>query len=69
MQHFDALTHALEGWFDHPLCDLPGPLHRRVVQEFSPMPWDALSASQRRSVALQWDYQHDPATEQDQKYW
>ena len=33
------------------------------------MPWDKLSADQRRSVALQLDYQHDPATEQDQKFW
>ncbi len=33
------------------------------------MPWDKLSADQRRSVTLQLDYQHDPATKQDQKYW
>ena len=69
MEHFDALSHALEGWFDHSLCDLPGPLHQRVVQEFFPMPWDTLSASQRRSVALQLDYQHDPTTAQDRKFW
>jgi hypothetical protein len=36
---------------------------KRVVQEFFPMPWDKLSADQRRSVALQLDYQHDPAME------
>lgn len=69
MEHFDALSHALEGWFDHPLCDLPGPLHHRVVKEFFPMPWDTLSASQRRSLALQLDYQNDPATAQDRKFW
>jgi len=33
------------------------------------MPWDKLSADQRRSVTLQLDYQHDPATEQEQKFW
>lgn len=33
------------------------------------MPWDKLGADQRRSVALQMDYQHDPATEQNQKFW
>ena len=33
------------------------------------MPWDKLSADQRRGVALQLDYQHDPATKQDQKFW
>ncbi len=33
------------------------------------MPWDALSPDQRRSVAAQWDYQHDPAMESDRQYW
>jgi len=66
---FDPLTFALEGWFDRRLCDLPEVLRERVEQEFFPMPWDTLSADQRRSVALQWDYQHDPATAQDQKIW
>ena len=33
------------------------------------MPWDNLSADGRRSVALQLDYQHDPAMEQDRQFW
>ena len=33
------------------------------------MPWDHLSAEQRRTVTLQLDYQHDPATEQDRQFW
>ncbi len=69
MSEFDALTLALEEWFDTPLCDLPDALRKRVEQEFFPMPWDNLSADQRRSAALQLDYQNDPATEQDQQYW
>lgn len=69
MSGFDSLTWAFEGWFDRPLRDLPEELRKRVEREFSPMPWDSLSANQRRSVALQFDYQHDPATEQDQKFW
>ncbi len=66
---FDSLTLALEDSFNQPLADLPDTLRQRVEQEFFPMPWDNLSADQRRSVALQLDYQHDPATEQDQKFW
>jgi hypothetical protein len=66
---FDSLTLALEDWFDTPLCDLPESLRLRVKKEFFPMPWDGTSADQRRSVALQLDYQHDPATESDQQYW
>lgn len=69
MADFDALTWALEDWFDKPLRDLPEAMRQRVEQEFFPMPWDSLSADQRRSVALQLDYQHDPATAQDQQYW
>ena len=69
MTTFDALTFAFEDWFDTPLCDLPSALRDRVEQDFFPMPWDKLSPDQRRSVALQLDYQHDPATEQDQKFW
>ncbi len=69
MEPFDALTLALKGWFDRRLDDLPEALRERVEQDFSPMPWDTLSADQRRSVALQRDYQHDPATAQDQKFW
>ena len=69
MTTFDALTLALENWFDTPLCDLPETLRCRVEQEFPPMPWDSLSADQRRDVTLQLDYQDDPATEQDRKFW
>lgn len=69
MSTFDALTLALEEWFDTPLSDLPEALFRRVEQEFSPMPWDKLSADQRRSIALQLDYQHDPATAQERQFW
>ncbi len=69
MEHFDALSRALEGWFDRPLGDLSDATRKRVEQEFSPMPWDQLTADQRRSVALQLDYQHDPATEQDRQFW
>ena len=69
MGNFDSLTWAFEDWFDTSLCDMPNTLRQRVEQEFYPMPWDKLSANQRHSVALQLDYQHDPATEQDQKFW
>ena len=64
---FDSLALALEDWFDTQLADLPDALRKRVVQEFFPMPWDNLSADQRRSVALQLDYQHDPAMESDRQ--
>lgn len=69
MERFDSLTSALEDWFDRPLSGLPDPLRERVDLEFFPMPWEQLTTDQRRSVALQLDYQHDPATEQDRKFW
>lgn len=69
MEQFDALTQALEDWFDRPLGELPDALRQRVEREFFPMPWEQLSGAQRRSVATQLDYQHDPATEQDRQFW
>ncbi len=69
MSDFDSLTLPLEPWFDTPLCDLPDAIRQRVEEEFFPMPWDDLSAEQRRSGTLQMDYRHDPAIEQDRKFW
>lgn len=69
MSTFDSLTLAFEDWFATALCDLPDNLRQRVKKEFPPVPWDDLAADQRRSGALQMDYQHDPATEEERKYW
>jgi len=69
MPDFESLTIALEACFGLPLGDLPDKLRQRVEQEFFPMSWDKLSVDQRRSLALQMDYKHDPSTEQDQKFW
>ena len=66
---FESLTLALESHFETPLDQLPVALRQRVERELFPMPWDSLTADKRRSVALQLDYQHDPATEQDRQFW
>jgi len=67
--HFESLTNALEKWFTQPLEKLPKELQQRIEQDFSPMPWDRLTGEQRRSLALQWDYQNDPATAKDRQHW
>jgi hypothetical protein len=69
MNTFNPLTLALKDCFETPLCDLPDTLRQRVETDFFPMPWDTLSAAQRREMALQLDYLHDPANEQTQKFW
>ena len=69
MSSFDSLTQAFEGWFDTSMRDLPDVLRRRVERDFFAMPWDDLTAEKRRSVARQWDCQHDPATEQEGQFW
>lgn len=68
-QEFESLTLALEGRFDNNLDDLPEAVRQRVEREFFMKRWDSLSADQRRSVALDWDYRHDPATAQERQYW
>lgn len=67
-QEFESLTLALEAWFDRPRDALPDELSYRVQKEFL-VPWDALKPAQRRDVALQWDYQSDPATQEDRQFW
>lgn len=63
MNNFNSLTKALEDWFDTPLCDLPEELRYRVEDEFSPMPWDKLSPSDRREICEQVDSYDDPSLE------
>lgn len=65
---FESLTLALEEHFDKPLDALPDELRRRAEQEFL-VPWDALAPVQRRAVALQLDYQSDPATREERQFW
>ena len=69
MTNFESLTWALVDWFDKLLVELPESLRQRVEKDFFPFTWEYLSPTQRRSFALQWDYQNDPVTEQDQQYW
>lgn len=67
---FSSLTSALAGWFETPVDDLPSEQWYRVRTDSWLMLWDKLSPSQRREVALQWDYQHDPsnAVEREQAW-
>ena len=69
VSNFDSLTIAFEPWFDVPLADLPPALRERIDEDFAPMPWDSLSPDRRRSVALQLDYQNDPAMETERQFW
>lgn len=67
---FPSLTLALEGWFGKPLEELPEAKRQRIKE--SPVLlalWDQLSPEQRHDAARQWDYQHDPAIEQDRQYY
>ncbi len=67
MNGFSSLTSILADWFDLPRRDLPSAVRQRVEEDLFPLPWDALTANQRRSAALQWDYQNDPATEAERQ--
>lgn len=69
MAPFDSLTLAFEEWFDRPLGDLPEALRARADVALKPFRWEDLTPEQRRTVALQLDYQQDPATEQDRQFW
>ena len=56
MSEYDSLLHALEGYFNIKLDDLPESLRERVERDMYPCPWDHLGPEQRRSLALKIDY-------------
>lgn len=69
MNNFSSLTLALEAWFETPFQDLPEALGQRVEHDLFPLSWDSLSPSQRLIATLQWDYQKDPAMEEERQFW
>ncbi len=66
---FDSLTWALDGWFDKRFRELPGALRQRVKRDFFPKAWGKLTADQRRSVAHEWDFEHDPGSIANRRLW
>ncbi|HET7083625.1 MAG TPA: hypothetical protein VFI23_02570 [Rhizomicrobium sp.] len=64
MSEFLALTSALIGHFERDQAELPAALQKRVTEMFL-VAWDRLSPGQRREVALQSDFENDPACQPD----
>lgn len=69
MPNFESLEKRLDGWFSKSFDELPGLLKRIVIPKFQPFGWDNLDPDQRRSLAIQSDYQNDPAKAAHQEYW
>lgn len=65
---FRSLVKALDGHFDKPFKDLPPRAKVRVLRDFG-LDWDRLGAARRKDCAAQWDDKHDPAKEQERKFW
>lgn len=69
-QAFKPLTGLIEQYATGKFEAMPVSLRERVAQAFFPMPhWDQLAPDQRRSLAQQNDFQHDPALEPENEYW
>ncbi len=66
---FNSLTWALDGLFDKPLGKLPSALRQRVKRDFFPKAWGKLTADHRRSVAHEWDFEHDPGNIANRGFW
>ena len=73
---YRSLVRALDGHFDKSFNDLPPRAKVRVLRDFRPTAtdrlgagWDWLDAAQRKCSAAQWDYDHDPATAPERKFW
>ncbi len=66
---FRSLVKALEGYWDTLFNDLPPRAKVWVLRDFGPGHWDDWNANTRKSLSEQRDYQHDPAKEQERKFW
>lgn len=69
-ESFDPLTADLGPWFETDFAEIPDELGRRISQNYFPLLWEDLQPNQRRDIAAQWDFQHDPSTERERTaYW
>jgi len=68
-KEFISLAAAINAHLNKPLEQLPTTVKLRVTKELSLIPWDRLTPDQRLAWANQWDFQHDPAMENEQQYW
>jgi len=68
---FVPLTLELAHMFDRKRDELPEATRELIAGELIlDSLWDSISPDQRRDATAQWDYQHDPATEQErQHFW
>lgn len=53
----------LEGYWDKPLAELPRELRAIVEEHYDVISWENLGVANRRNLAAQLDYQHDPKHE------
>jgi len=60
---YSPLIPNLEGYWDQPFDNLPEILKPLVKRGFFTCPWDNLDAENRRRIAAQYDYLHDPNQE------
>ncbi len=67
MAGFESLSAGLEGWYGADLDALPAALKARVLSDFALCSWNHFSPDQRRALAQQWDYKHDPALEPERQ--
>ncbi len=57
---YAPLIPNLEGYWEKSLDELPHELSVVVEKRFIAFPWDGLDVLNRKNIAAQYDYQHDP---------
>lgn len=67
---FDSMARALEGYLNRSLDELPEDMRQCVARDsILSVLWDDLTPEQRRYAAEQWDYQNNPANDEDRVHW
>ncbi len=60
---YEPIQVNCEGYWETPLADLPPELKKLVTDTYFLFRWDDLDPTNRRNIAAQNDYQHDPQHE------
>jgi hypothetical protein len=68
IKRYNSLEAALLDFFETEFDELPGEIRKLLTEAaFFPEIWGDLSPYERRQVAKQWDYAHDPAYQKEVK--
>ena len=68
-EEYTPLLSLLEGYWDRSFSRLPKQIRAVVEKKYVPVTWGMTNAQGRENLAVQIDYQNDPACAEDREHW